>query len=134
MISHNQTVRVRYGETDKMGYVYYGNYALYYEIGRNELMRTLDFPYSKIEEMGVMLAISQMNCKYFKPAHYDDNLTIKSYVKSKPSVKIRFEHEIYNQNNELLNRGYTDLVFIDKVKKLPVRPPKTLSDLFDNYF
>ena len=113
MIINESKVRVRYGETDKMGYCYYGVYAQYFEIGRTELMRQYGLTYKKIEDAGIMLPVLSLNVKFIKPAFYDDELTIKTYLTKLPLVRIEFLYEIYNQHNELLNNGETTLVFID---------------------
>ena len=124
-------IRVRYSETDKMAYVYYGNYAQYYEIGRAELMRQLGFPYRKLEDQGVFLPIISLNIKYIKPALYDDMLTIKTYLKEKPEAKIKFDYEIYNDQGELINKGDTTLVFVDCKTKKPCKAPEEFLSLFN---
>ena len=88
MLSHTETIRVRYGETDQMGYVYYGNYALYYEVGRVELLRKLGISYKDLEQQGIGLPVLSLDIKYIKPARYDDLLTIKTSVLVIPSVKV----------------------------------------------
>lgn len=107
-------IRVRYAETDQMGYVYYGNYAVYFEVGRVEALRKLGFSYKKIEEDGIMLPVISFNIKYIKPAFYDELLTLKTFIKEIPQTKIKFEYESYNEKNILINTGETELVFIDK--------------------
>ena len=77
MYSSTTKIRVRYGETDAMGYVYYGNYPLYYEVGRTEMIRDLGLTYKKIEEDGILLPVTSLNIKYYKPALYDELLTVK---------------------------------------------------------
>lgn len=127
-------VRVRYGETDKMGYVYYGNYPLYYEIGRTELMRGFGYPYSKIEEMGIMLPVRTLDIKYHKAAKYDDLLTIRTTIKEMPGVKITFYYEVLNEENELLNEGTTMLVFVDENTRKPRKAPDDLLNQLEKYF
>ncbi|MBN1252034.1 MAG: acyl-CoA thioesterase [Bacteroidales bacterium] len=124
MIVNNTNLRVRYGETDKMGYVYYGIFAEYYEVGRTELMREFGLTYKEIEKNGIMLPVVSMNIKYLKPAFYDDFLTIKTILEKVPSIKIEFKYEIYNQNNELLNLGETTLVFVDEKTRKPRKAPE----------
>ena len=124
-------IRVRYSETDKMGYVYYGNYAQYYEIGRAELMRKMGFPYRKLEDQGIFLPIVSLKVKYIKPALYDDMLTIKTYLKEKPAAKIKFDYEIYNEQGELINKGDTTLVFVDYKTKKPRKAPREFLNLFN---
>jgi len=134
MIQTETSLRVRYGESDKMNYSYYGNYALYYEVGRTEMMRELGMSYRKLEDNGIMLPVLDLHVHYIKPAPYDELLTIKTYIKEKPTVKIKFEYEIFNEQNELINKGYTTLVFVDMKKNKPVRAPQIFMSLIQQYF
>ena len=134
MYTSETKIRVRYGETDKMGYVYYGIYPLYYEVGRTELMRNFDFPYKKIEDMGIMLPVIDLSIKYHKAAIYDDLLLVKTIIKKLPGVRITFNYEIYNEQNELLNEGETTLVFIDSETRKPRKAPEDLLNKLKNYF
>lgn len=104
-------VRVRYADTDQMGYVYYGNYARYYEIGRVETLRTLDFHYKVMEDEGVMMPVYENKSRYLQPARYDDLLTIRVSIPKLPSARVVFHYEIRNQEGVLLNVGETTLVF-----------------------
>jgi acyl-CoA thioester hydrolase len=128
------TVRVRYAETDKMGYVYYGNYTHYYEVGRVEAMRQLGTSYKEMEDNGIMLPVYTCNLKYIKPALYDDLLVIKTVIKELPTLKIIFDYEIYNQKNELINTGNTILVFIDMSTNKPCRAPESFIEKIKVYF
>lgn len=119
-------VRVRYGETDQMGYVYYGNYASYFEIGRVEALRKLGYSYRGLEESGIMLPVFSYNVVYLKPAYYDDVLTIRTTIKEVPSVRIRFEYEIINAKGEKVAEAETTLVFISSESKKPSRAPEGL--------
>jgi len=134
MYTDSTQIRVRYSETDQMGYVYNGNYAQYYEIGRAEMMRSLDMSYSKMEETGVMLPLLELNCKFIKPAFYDQVITIKTIVKKIPGIRIVFDYELYNEQEELINIGSTTLVFFDMVKKRPCAPPEYFMDRVRQYF
>ena len=116
-------VRVRYAETDQMGVVYHGNYAQYFEMGRVEWLRNLGVSYKWMEENGVMLPVVSLTMNYKKPARYDDLLTVKTILKSQTSVKIEFDYEIYNEENELLTTGYSMLVFVDMKTGRPMLPP-----------
>jgi len=126
MYSFKTKVRVRYAETDKMGYCYYGNYATYFEIARVEALRSLGVSYKSLEDEGVFLPVSEFNIKYLKPAYYDDELTIHVFVKELPGVKIKFSYETYNDKDEKLNFGETVLVFVGGDSKSPKRPPGKL--------
>lgn len=116
-------VRVRYAETDQMGVVYHGNYAQYFEMGRVEWLRNMGVSYKWMEENGVMLPVVSLSMNYKKPARYDDLLTIKTIFKSQSSVKIEFDYEIYNEQQELLTTGYSMLVFVNMKTGRPTLPP-----------
>lgn len=126
MYTHEVTLRVRYGETDKMGFVYYGVYAQYYEVGRVELLRSLGISYKSIEENGFELPVLNFNINYKKPAHYDDKLTLKTSLKEMPTSKIIFFYECFNNNNQLINSGEISLVFVNKATKKPCRAPEII--------
>lgn len=134
MFEFENTVRVRYAETDQMGYVYYGNYASYYEVARTDMLRSTGYSYRELEELGVMMPVLELKCKYIKPARYDDLLTIKTQVRVKPSVRIVFHYEISNEQGELLNIGETTLVFVDMKKNKPCLPPEAFMAKMEPYF
>ena len=130
MVTNEIQIRVRYAETDKMGYVYYGNYATYFEVARVELLRKLGFTYKNLEEEGIILPVLDFSIKYFKPAFYDDLLTIKTIVKEKPGTRIHFEYETYNENGILLNKAETTLVFINRSNNKPMLMPEKMQSAF----
>src|SRR5690606_5869050 len=109
------SVRVRYGETDRMGYVYYGNYAMYYEVARVESLRQLGLTYRELEdEMGILMPVIENKSRFLAPARYDELLRIVTTLREKPGVRIRFEYDIFNSENTLIHKGETVLVFINK--------------------
>ena len=125
-------IRVRYGETDKMGIVYYGNYALYLEEGRTEWLRTLGFSYKYMEDNNVELPVVNLNINFKQPAYYDDLITVTSTLKEIPSVRIEFYYEIHNQDGKLLVTATTTLVFVNSTtKKLMKAPDYLLEKLKD---
>jgi acyl-CoA thioester hydrolase len=128
------TVRVRYAETDRMGYVYYGNYTQYFEVGRVEALRQLGTSYKEMEDNGVMLPVYTCNLKYLKPAFYDDLLIIKTTITELPRVKINFDYEIFNEKNELLTTGSTTLVFIEMNSKKPCPAPTSFMEKIRKFF
>ncbi|GAB1446251.1 MAG: acyl-CoA thioesterase [Cyclobacteriaceae bacterium] len=127
-------LRVRYGETDQMGYVYYGNYASYFEVARVESLRQLGMTYKELEEMGVMMPVLENKSKYLSPALYDDNLKIVTTIREKPGVRIRFEYEIYNEAGKKLHQGETLLVFVNKTTGRPCKPPKAFDKVLEPFF
>jgi acyl-CoA thioester hydrolase len=116
-------LRIRYGETDQMGIVYYGNYAQFLEQGRTEWLRELGFSYKWMEANNIHLPVINLNINYKKPAHYDDVITVTTSLKTIPTFKIEFYYEIHNEQNQLLVTASTDLVFMDsttqKIRKAP---------------
>lgn len=134
MVKGEINLRVRYSETDKMGYVYYGNYAAYLEVGRVELMRQLGLSYRKLEDDGIMLPVADFHIKYIKPAYYDDEITVITKIVRKPVTKIEFEYEMYNKEGVLLNTAETLLVFVDIKSKRPCKAPKEFLEKTAPYF
>ncbi len=128
MFMHDIIIRVRYGETDQMGYVYYGDYAEYLEVGRVEALRKLGFPYRRLEEEGVMLPVHELRLRYHLPARYDDELTVRTIIERLPSVRIDFRYEIRNTSGQLLTDAETTLVFVDRATMRPTRAPQALLD------
>ena len=129
MYSSETKIRVRYAETDQMGYVYYGNYAQYYEVGRVEALRQLGMSYKDMELNGIMLPVLSYSIKYFKPAFYDEELTIKTIIKDIPGARIVFEYECFNEKGILLNKGETTLVFINRETNKPISAPADFVNL-----
>lgn len=126
MFVHETTLRVRYGETDRMGYVYYGDYAEFFEVGRVEALRSLGFPYKRIEDEGVMLPVHDLSVRYHQPALYDDLLTIRTRITALPTVRIVFEYDVLNATGVLLTEASTTLVFVDRASMRPCRAPLAL--------
>jgi acyl-CoA thioester hydrolase len=125
-------IRVRYGETDQMGIVYHGNYALYLEMGRIEWLRKLGISYKKMEENGIMLPVVSMGLNYKKSAGYDDVINVKTQLKKTPSAKIEFQYEITNEKGEILVVAETTLVFLNKETNKPIRAPKYILDALED--
>ena len=127
--------RIRYAEIDKMGFLYYGHYAQLYEIGRAELIRSLDITYKSMEEdYHVMMPVLQMQCRYRKPARYDNLLSIHTILNEMPTKMIHFHHEIYNEEQELINTGSVKLFFVDMKENKRISCPHFLKDKIETFF
>lgn len=126
-------IRVRYGETDKMGFVYYGNYALYLEEARTELIRKAGISYKEMEEKGIELPVVNLNITYRKPALYDDELLLKTTIGNQIGKKISFNTTIFNSENQLLIEAVVTLVFIDSVNKKVISCPEFLEQKLAEY-
>ena len=118
--------RVRYGETDKMGVVYHGNYAQYLELGRTEWLREMGFSYKWMEENGVMLPVVNLNLNFKKSARYDDELIVTTSLRKIPTYRIEFDYEIKNKDGVVLVTAETTLVFINTETNKLVKAPQYL--------
>jgi acyl-CoA thioester hydrolase len=130
---HTSHVRVRYGETDQMGYCYYGNYAQFFEVGRVEAMRSLGCSYKKIEENGIMLPVAEFSVKYLQPAYYDDLLRIETQIVSLQGAALFFNYALYNESNVLLANATTKLIFVDRQSMRPIKPPQLFVELIQPF-
>jgi acyl-CoA thioester hydrolase len=117
-----------------MGYAYYGNYAIYFEVARVEMLRKLGLSYKELEEKGTWLPVLEFKTKYLAPAKYDDLLTVKVFIQKKPGVRIVFEYEVYNESGKLLNQAETTLVFVSAENGKPTPPPKDFISTIAPYF
>ena len=127
-------IRVRYGETDQMRYVYYGNYAMYYEVARVESLRQLGLTYKELEAMGVIMPVLENHSEFLSPALYDELLKIVVTIPEKPSVRIRFQYELFNEQGKLIHRGETLLAFVNQKTGRPCRPPEAFQKVLAPYF
>jgi acyl-CoA thioester hydrolase len=134
MFENSTKVRVRYGETDQMGYMYYGNYAEFYEVGRVEMLRSLGLTYSGMEQSGIMMPVLEMHCKYLKPALYDEEITIRVIMNKMPGIRIHFKYELFNEKDELINTGETLLVFVNMKTNRPCLPPQDFLNKLRPFF
>jgi len=134
MYKSETKIRVRYADTDQMGYVYYGKYAEYYEVARTEMIRELGFSYKEFEEQGIMLPVSSMKIKFFRAAHYDELITLVTRLDELPTARIRFICEMFNEEGLKLNEGEVSLVFSNAVTRRPSRPPENLLNSLKPYF
>lgn len=134
MLSDEIQIRVRYCEVDRMGYLHHGNYAVYFEEGRTELIRKLGLTYREMEDQGILLPVRELYIKYFKPALYDDKITIQTTLAGNPSTRLEFEYKMLNSRGELLSEAKTTLVFVDAQSRKPIRIPEFFEKLIAPYF
>tara|TARA_B100000676_G_C17241391_1_gene418829 strand:- start:91 stop:504 length:414 start_codon:yes stop_codon:yes gene_type:complete len=134
MYEYKHSLRVRYGETDQMGFVYYGNYAQFFEVGRVEALRNIGIVYSELEKQGIMLPVLDLSIKYHKPAHYDQLIEITVIINQLPGVKIKFEYIIKDESSNILVKGETNLVFVNKENGKPIRAPQWIVEKLSVYF
>jgi acyl-CoA thioester hydrolase len=107
-------VRVRFYETDKMGYMHHSNYARYYELARTEAMRDIAYSYKQAELEGTFMPVVKIESKFLKPLFYDDEVRVTTLIKEMPRFgMLSFEHEFFNQDNELVHTGIVVLAMIN---------------------
>ncbi|GJM28777.1 MAG: thioesterase [Cyclobacteriaceae bacterium] len=134
MFIFNAQLRVRYADTDQMGYVYYGNYGAYYEVARVESLRNLGYAYKDLEAQGIMMPVLENHSRFLKPAKYDELLRIEVTLKQPPSVRIKFYYRIFNEQDQLIHTGETLLAFVKVNTGKPCRPPEILLKLLSPFF
>ena len=133
MYTTTTSLRVRYAETDKMGYVYYGNYAMYYEVARVEALRKLNFSYNQLEKQGILMPVRTFHITYLRAAHYDDLLDVEVSVPKIPETRILFTYRLF-RGQELLNTGETELVFLHHSTHKPMCAPERLVQELSQFF
>jgi acyl-CoA thioester hydrolase len=134
MFCSETLIRVRYGETDRMGYMYYGHYPEYFEVSRTDMIRALGLSYREIEDTGIIMPVRSLTVAYKIPALYDDVLTVKSCLRKLPEIKLDIDYEIYNQQNQLVCTGNTVLAFVDAKTRRPKRAPEFFMNAVRKYF
>jgi acyl-CoA thioester hydrolase len=134
MFNFETKIRVRYAETDQMGYVYYGNYATYYEVARVESLRSLGFTYKSLEEQGILMPVAENTSKFIRPALYDDLLTIKVQIQELPHKRMTFNYEIFNEHDKLIHIGQTILAFVKKKNGRACEAPESILNLIKPFF
>ena len=134
MYHHSHQLRIRYSETDQMGYVYYGNYAAFLELGRVETLRSLGISYKSLEDQGVMLPVVHFSINYRAPAKYDDLIVVKTTITQMPTAKILFDYGVLNAEGKLLADAHTVLVFMDEVSRRPMKCPEAIITALQPYY
>lgn len=152
MIAHQAAVRVRYGEVDRMGFLYHSHYVELFDVGRSELMREIGMPNAAIEDAGVMLPVLKVVVNYRNPAYYDDLLIVRTRLDAMPGAKVRFDYEVFRNTSpdvtlgiiedsmandpigECITTGSVTLAFMHADTKTACRPPRAMLDNMARYF
>jgi acyl-CoA thioester hydrolase len=126
---HRFELRVRYGDTDPMGWAYHANYLRWFEVGRAEMMRSLGRSYRQVEdEDGVLLPVLDARCRYFRGARYDERITIETGVLEVGRATLRFGYRVLGEDGAVCALGYTEHCCTTREAR-PMRPPASLSAL-----
>lgn len=134
MYCFESLIRVRYGETDRMGYLYYGHYPEYFEVSRTDMIRSLGLSYKEIEDMGIIMPVRSLKVDYRFPARYDELLKVKSCLSKLPEIKLDIDYEIKNEEDKLICTGNTVLAFVDVKTRRPRRAPNFFLEAVRKYF
>ena len=127
-----ELIKVRYCETDQMHFVHHSNYLKYYEIGRLLWLKNIGYSYKKLELQKIILPVIETKIKFRKPAFFDDDLILETTILKSPSYSIEFNYSI-KRNTELINEGYTKLIFLNSETKKPIRCPKNIIEKINSF-
>lgn len=131
MLAKTISIRPRYDEVDRMGYVYHANYVSYCHMARTELLRDLGLQDSFLEENNVMLPVISFNINYKKPAFYDKPIYIDVIVNKMPKVRFEFDFKIRNELNEILSTAKSTVVFANAQTRLPIAMPPFIQQVLE---
>ena len=121
---HPVPVRVRYAETDQMGVVHHSVYPVWFEVARSDLSRASSLAYSAWEELGVLLMVSELHCRYRRPARYDQEVTVWVRVGEVASRQVVFEYRVTSPTGELLVEGVTRHLTVNRRTNRPMAIPE----------
>lgn len=134
MIAHHTHIRVRYADTDQMGFVYHGKYVEYFEVGRVELIRQLGISYKEIEARGIWMPVADLQLSFKRPAHYDELLSVHTRITEKPRASLLTHYQLTNGEGELKATGSVRLAFIDHQHQKPVRVPDFMLEAVERHW
>jgi len=128
--SSTTTLRVRYAETDAMGVAYYANYFVWFEVARTDLLRHLGWSYREMEESGVLLPVIEADCRYRRPARYDDELEIRTEGRQTSPVRLEFHYEVFVKGHDvMIASGHTGHAALGRNSR-PCRLPARVVEAF----
>ena len=130
--THISRIRVRYGETDRMGVLHHSVYPLYLEEARTDLMRRSQITYKQLEDSGIIFPVRNINITFLHPAFYDDIISVKVTLEEIRGPRINFSYELTNEEGEKIATATTELVFTDGRSFKPIRPPQKIVEMLTN--
>lgn len=127
-LTHRHPLRVIYAHTDRMNVVYYSRYYEFFEAARSALLRRLDFPYESMEREGIFLPVVESHCRHFRPATYEDLLTIETHLEDEPGIKIKLTYKVLKDGEaRAIAEGYTIHSFVNRELR-PIEAPASFLD------
>ena len=125
-----QPFRVRYTETDQMGFAHHSNYLNYFEMARIEWLNSRGFSYAALEKQGIVMPVVAVDIKFKSPAFFDDILKINLSVNETPRARIKIHYTVTNEKEKVLAEGSTTLAFLNTQTQKPIRCPESLMEIF----
>ena len=122
-------IEPRYQETDQMGVIHHSVYPVWYEVGRVDFLKQVEYPYEKINALGVDLAVIDLHSTFIKPAHFGEKLTCHTWISHMSKLKLTLSYEIYNEDDVVINKGYSVHTWVDQHLKL-VQVEKKYPELY----
>ena len=112
-------ITVRYVETDQMGIVHHSNYLIWFEAGRTDFIKGSNISYTEMEQEGILIPLAESNCRYIVGAKYEDELSIKTWIKELTPVKVEFNYLVIREKDEKeIAKGSTLHVFVGRDFKI----------------
>jgi acyl-CoA thioester hydrolase len=124
--------RIRYAETDQMGFAHHSNYLNYFEMARIEWLNSLGFSYAELERKGIIMPVVAAQVNFKSPAFFDDPLRIKLTIERIPKVTIKIDYTIINDEDKEITNGSTILAFLNRETNRPIRCPQALLEIVES--
>ena len=118
---HEIQIRVRYSETDAMGFLHHSHYASYFEQGRTELFREQGGDYREMERQGLFFVVAKLHCTFKLPACYDDVLTLKTTLSRIGPAKLEHDYALF-RDKTLLTEAHSVLACVNRegvIQRIP---------------
>ena len=128
----SEVFRVRYNETDQMGFAHHSNYLNYFEMARIEWLNKIGFSYAALERQGIVMPVVSVQINFKSPAFFDDPLTIKLFVNEIPKASIKIDYIVMNALKKEIANGSTSLAFLNIEINKPVRCPQKLLEIIES--
>jgi len=127
-----QIFRIRYTETDQMGFAHHSHYLNYFEMARIEWLNSIGFSYAELEQSGVVMPVVSANINFKSPAFFDDPLRIKLTIEKIPRASIKIDYVIVDESEKEIANGSTTLAFLNRETNRPIRCPQRLLEIIES--
>jgi len=134
MFSHSTKIRIAYGHTDKMGFLFHGHYPHFFSVARTEAIRSLGMSYKQLEDRGIIMPVAKLQMHFIRPAAYDDVLRFETTVRLLEKDRISFHYNVFKEDERICTRATVNLVFMDAKIHERVNMPDELMNKLSPYF